>query len=490
MKSRNQPSYAGQTAAPMRFGPQPAGEAFAEERPFGDRYESGSMPLSKMILIGGGVGAVLVAFLLIIVTVRSNRSSASKPPNTQGARGLNVARSNDSPRPKEFAFEPNEDEADSFDGGGGRPVLAADEGPITVPNFPDLDGGREIEPGIMFYEVKLGPPKPAPNVPVGHSGKLWVYLPKGDAALHSLPCVLITGAGSNLLTGMELGDGDRGEQLPYARAGFAVVAYELDGHIGDPQKASDADHTRGMTQFLRARCGLVNARNAIEFTLKKLLQVDPARLYTAGHSSAATISLLVAENEPRIAACVAYNPRVDLGKHLASPADRQWLKAHVNGWEAYIKEYDPRKNESKLKCPVFLFHTLDDTVVPPTESRDMASRLRAAGKSVTLVLGTKGDHHDPMMEYGIPRAIDWLTKLPDSSKEEGETIDTSTSDSTGSPANRNGDGGPTNKNPNQPQVIIIVPRNPNAFGPRGRMIQPPIGPRGRILGPRGRFGPR
>lgn len=486
--SRVQPSYAGQSSAPMRFGPPAAEKTFADERPFGGREGSGSMPLSKMILIGGGVGAVLVVFLLIIVTVRSNRPNS---PNGQGVRGVGVAGS-DASRQKEFVIEPNGDQSDSFDDSGGRPVLAADDATITVPNFPDLDAGREIEPGIMFYEVKLGPPQPDQNVPVGHSGKLWVYLPKGDAALNSLPCVLITGAGSNLLTGMELSDGDRPEHLPYARAGFAVVAYELDGYIGDPQQANDAAHRRGMAQFLRARSGLVNARNAIEFTLKKLPQVDPARLYTAGHSSAATISLLVAEYEPRIAACVAYNPRVDLGRHLAGPLDREWLKAHVANPNAYMNEYNPRKNEAKLKCPVFLFHTLDDSVVPASESRDMASRFRSEGKSVTLVLGTKGGHHDPMIEYGIPRAIDWLIKLPESAKEEGETIDTSVSVASGAPSNRNGNnnGGSSTKDPKQPQVIIIVPNDPNQGGARGRMMRPPIGPRGRIIGPRGRFGPR
>ncbi len=100
-----------------------------------------------------------------------------------------------------------------------------------MPELPQLDVGTLIEPGVWLYEVHLPGNKPGQPAMPGHSGKLWLYLPEGQHDPQSLPCVLIAGAGSNLVTGMELTDGDRPEHLPYARAGMAVLAYELDGMV-------------------------------------------------------------------------------------------------------------------------------------------------------------------------------------------------------------------------------------------------------------------
>ena len=44
-----------------------------------------------------------------------------------------------------------------------------------------------------------------------------------------------------------------------------------------------------------AQAGLVNARNALEFVLARVPEVDPKRIYAAGHSSAGTLALLFAE---------------------------------------------------------------------------------------------------------------------------------------------------------------------------------------------------
>src|SRR5262249_19131213 len=68
-----------------------------------------------------------------------------------------------------------------------RRAAANQDGPIETPPLPDVGAGREIEPGVRFHEVRLpGGDKP------GFAGKLWLYLPAGDHADHSLPCVLIT----------------------------------------------------------------------------------------------------------------------------------------------------------------------------------------------------------------------------------------------------------------------------------------------------------
>ena len=113
---------------------------------------------------------------------------------------------------------------------------------IPPPAFPERKDPIEVAPQVLKYEVPLGESGGFYSV-AGQGGKLLVYLPAGKHKPRSLPCILITGAGSNLLSGMLLGDGDSPEQIPYAQAGYAVVAYELDGpseNDGDPQEMRKA----------------------------------------------------------------------------------------------------------------------------------------------------------------------------------------------------------------------------------------------------------
>jgi dienelactone hydrolase/transcription elongation factor Elf1 len=279
------------------------------------------------------------------------------------------------------------------------PLLTVDRnGPIAVPPLPDPGPGRDILAGITFREVHL----PGGSSP-GFAGKMWLYTPSGPHEPRSLPCVMITGAGSNLLTGMDLGDGDRPEHLPYVQAGFAVLAFELDGAVhGKPPSAAELDVA--VPRFLAARAGLVNAHIALEFLLAKVPEVDPERIYAAGHSSAGTLAMLFAENEPRIKACAAFAPAIDLeqrfGAHVAQ-------LQRVGIGDLAIR-YSPKNNESKLSCPILLFHARDDSSISFTSTEQSAQRLQQLGKDVTLVLVNNGNHYDSMIQQGIPRAIAWF----------------------------------------------------------------------------------
>jgi dienelactone hydrolase len=329
-----------------------------------------------------------------------------------------------------------------------------------APPYPSPGPGIQIEPGVTLYEIQptapaigerlvpppphvipgqrrapsrggtrrrgSGPPPGAPAIPgfpkegmppigsrglPGHSAKLWLYLPDGDHAPQSLPCIFIAGAGSNLITGMNLGDGDRAEHLPWVRAGFAVLAYELDGHLGNLQAAQTEEIKEASTRFFGARAGLVNAHNALEYVLQKVPQVDPKRLYSAGHSSAGTMSLLFAEAEPRLAGCVAFAPVSDVERRLG-PMLLRLLSPALPNLQTNVARYSPKHHESELTCPVFLFHAKDDSNVPVTESQECANRLKKLRKSVTLELVPTGDHYDAMVNEGISRAINWVRGLP------------------------------------------------------------------------------
>jgi dipeptidyl aminopeptidase/acylaminoacyl peptidase len=199
----------------------------------------------------------------------------------------------------------------------------------------------------------------------------------------------------------------RPEHLPWVRAGFAVLAYELNGKLPGRNNTNEAALRLAISQFLAAEAGLVNAKAALDYLAAKVPEVDPERVYSVGHSSAGTMSLLLAENDFRIKACVAFAPCVDVAKRVG-PAAVQQLSAAVPGAADFFSRYNPISNEARLVCPVLLFHARDDSNVPVNESIDCDGRLRAAGKSVTLELVPNGDHYDSMIQEGIPRAIVWL----------------------------------------------------------------------------------
>ena len=280
------------------------------------------------------------------------------------------------------------------------------DGPIRLPaRFPDLGPPREIEPGVQFREAVL--PDVRPPLP-GHAGRLWLYLPEARGAPRpgagSLPCVLIAPGGGSPLSGMKLDPVQRPEHLPYARAGFAVLAIELDGANPFPNPRG-LPTTPSMSAFLRARAGLVNGEVARAFLKAKVPEVDLGRLYVAGHDSAGAFALLFAENTPFVKGCVAYAPVVDLAAQFdAARLDR----VRKLGFGALIARFSPRAGEAKLDCPVFLFQSRDDLVVPSGETVAFADRLRAMHKAVTLDLVDSGDHDESAIDDGIPRGVAWL----------------------------------------------------------------------------------
>ena len=262
--------------------------------------------------------------------------------------------------------------------------------------FPELSPAKNIQPGIRFQEATLQ----RGAIPM----RVWYYQP--EKAVGKLPLVVVPPAGSTLFVGMDLGDGDRAEHYPYARAGFAVMSFEIDGAVPDLEKATDAVMLKGAREFRDAQAGLANAKVALDYILAKSKTVDADRIYIAGHSSAATLALLVAAFEPRIKACAAYAPVTDVEARLAkvTPA----LDRALPGFQTFLQFSSPKTHIDKLKCPVFLFYATDDGNVPPQHSIDFAANLKKTNPNVKLVSAQKGGHYDSMIREGIPKGIAWL----------------------------------------------------------------------------------
>lgn len=273
---------------------------------------------------------------------------------------------------------------------------------VPVTAFPARGPATSFDEGIDFTEVVLSDTD-GDYTPPGNGGRLWIYTPAGPSAPASRPCILIAPAGSTLLEGMPLGEGDQDEHAPYVEAGFVVVAYELDGHSSPNESGPNSN----FSQFERSQAGLVNARNALEYTLKNLEMVDPKRIYSAGHSSAGTMSLLFAEHEPRLAGCIAYAPAVDVENRMPAFL-RKILEAANPGCNTFLARSSPIRHVSQLKCPTFLFAAEDDDNVLATDVKSFHDALQAAGGNSTLKTVSSGGHYDSMINEGIPAAIEWL----------------------------------------------------------------------------------
>jgi dienelactone hydrolase len=264
---------------------------------------------------------------------------------------------------------------------------------------PPLGPAQDLKGGIAWHQVHLI----RNQVPM----RVWVYLPAKAAG--KAPCVLIAPAGSPLFVGMKLSPGDQKEHLPYVRAGFAVVSFDLDGPMSD--RATDQQVIAAATAFRSADAGVANARAALDYVLEKVPQIDANRVYIAGHSSAGTLALLAASKEPRIKGCIAYAPCTDVVKRLTSQPAYAGLSRALPWMAAFLSDSSPRTHVAGLKCPVFLFHATDDTNVPVGETVAFANDLKRSNPRVTLEQVPRGGHFDAMIKDGIPKGIDWLQKL-------------------------------------------------------------------------------
>ncbi|MDB5335625.1 MAG: Alpha/beta hydrolase family protein [Planctomycetaceae bacterium] len=269
-----------------------------------------------------------------------------------------------------------------------------------------LQGRQDGIPGTV---AEIGPKNQRYSY-AGSRMHMRLHLPAGEHPAQSLPCILIAPAGSTLLTGLELGDATyTDETAPYVRAGYAVLEYSIDG----ASPVSGAQPTMSeYVVFKDAQAGVVNGRNALEFVLTDVPQVDPNRIYAAGHSSAAVLALLLAEHEPRIKACIAYAAASDVETRLTPNLNPMTANREFPGIYTFLKRSSPKTHAAHLNCPVLLFHAQDDNNEPASTTRAFHAQLQALGKPSTLIEVQTGGHYDAMIREGIPAALNWLRQLP------------------------------------------------------------------------------
>ncbi len=129
---------------------------------------------------------------------------------------------------------------------------------------------------------------------------------------------------------------------------------------------------------------------------------DPARVCIVGASYGGYAALAGAAFTPELYACaVSINGVSNLPAMLGWEADTHGTESdEVSYWKESIgPKLDPEviaksplKAVDAVRAPVLLIYSVDDTVVPPSQSREMAEALKSHGTPTTL-LKLDGDDH-------------------------------------------------------------------------------------------------
>ena len=348
------------------------------------KSESGTgFLMSPLIAIGAAVG-------LLLVIGAGFAGFAAYKAITNGS--LNGAASDVAQIPSATSVNPDV-----------RSLSAADWSGFEFPSRPMFE--PLFTSGISIGRVKLNGTGPAQQTQMN------VYLPDGMHSEKSLGCVLVAPAGTNLLIGNSLDGADyHDETLPYAEAGFAVVQYSLDGSVPDLQSASNSQLSAAYQQFKSAEAGILNTRSVIEFIKARMPEVDPARIFTAGHSSAGTVSLLAAENFSELAGCIAYAPCSDVEAFHAEFSRLPGIETVFPNMQAFDRKSSPVVHVSKLACPTFVFQARDDQIVQASKTQRFVALAKQNNKNVEYIEVAGGGHYQSMIDEGIPQAVKWLVQ--------------------------------------------------------------------------------
>ena len=156
-------------------------------------------------------------------------------------------------------------------------------------------------------------------------------------------------------------------------------------------------------------------------------EIDQERLGVLGFSQGGVFSLLIAAHAPdRVRAVVAYYPVTDFPHWFARPRSgfferfafrviRWWFRRESEAasdadFEAMLRHASAWYVAEDIRAPVLLLHGARDALAPVEESRRMAQRLAAAGRTVELVVPEEGVH---LFNFRQPRlaASAWAATL-------------------------------------------------------------------------------
>lgn len=359
-----------------------------------------------ILLLGCGGAAFLVAVMVVVGLVMYALNGNKPAVAAFNNESTEVAEAFDGDMPADakaaFSRRPRS-----------TPAIPLDQVAETYAEFPVPAAGevRSLK-WANVYTAKFGGHLKTFSArnPPGCRMSVRMYFPVDLSEGKKIPCVLLAPAGSNLLTGKDCDKITYTDEIkPYVAAGMAVLHYSLDGSLDkiSERRQEEALSSRSGS-FCKAHGGVINGQRAIDFALKNFDQIDPSKLYCAGHSSAGTLSLQLASTDKRISRCIAYAPAPSLEKRFADLFNQEGIDATLPWLRMYVKQWSPGNRVSKFHCPVFIFQARDDSNTPYLDTKAFHDQLTAAGKNSKLETVNRGGHYQAMIDEGIPAAIEWL----------------------------------------------------------------------------------
>jgi dipeptidyl aminopeptidase/acylaminoacyl peptidase len=131
--------------------------------------------------------------------------------------------------------------------------------------------------------------------------------------------------------------------------------------------------------------------------------IDPKRVCIVGGSYGGYAALAGATLQKGVYRCaVSFGGVSDLRSLIIYDRNRGGREAATRYWDRFmgakdvndpiLARYSPLAQAASADIPILLIHGKDDTVVPLSQSTDMAEALRRAGKPVELVVQDNADH--------------------------------------------------------------------------------------------------
>lgn len=174
-----------------------------------------------------------------------------------------------------------------------------------------------------------------------------------------------------------------------AAAGFAVLALSLRGWLG-----SEGETDQGLRQPH-------DVVAAVDWLARRPF-VDPRRIALSGASMGGQVALLAAAAKAPVAAVAAWFPSADMARlREQNPHIGDYLDDLCG--VAGLAERSPIHRAADIDVPVLLMHGDKDENVPVEQSLRMADALRAAGKTVEILLLSGASHYFTERERDIAR---------------------------------------------------------------------------------------
>ncbi len=175
-----------------------------------------------------------------------------------------------------------------------------------------------------------------------------------------------------------------------ADRGYAVVQPNYRGSTGYGEKLFEAGNGEWGLKMQD------DLNDAVDYLASKGM-IDPKRVCIAGASYGGYAAMRAAQRDgPKFRCAISYAGVADLnamirydGSFLNGGAMRDsWRKSAPD-----LKAVSPVEHAADFDAPILIMHGKKDLRVPVAQSRRMADRLKAAGKSVEYIEQPLGDHH-------------------------------------------------------------------------------------------------